>query len=168
MNSVPDAMVLSSDLETRRQLRKILDSNGIDPVCLSSIRDCRELLAERGIDLIFCDSELTDGTYRDLLQTAARGDRKIRVVVTSRQSGWEEFLEAARLGAFDMITTPCVPTEVEWVLSQVVRARRTEREAAALASRVPEMQLHSLPRARMQIAEELFIDLDQEVNRNLR
>ena len=144
MNTVLDAIVLSSDLESRRRLKRILDASGIDTVCSSSISDCQQILASRDADLIFCDSDLADGTYRDLLRTLQLVDREIKVVVTSRVAGWEEFFEAARLGAFDMIATPCVPTEVEWVISQVVRVlRRDERQAARLDARAPEVELHS-------------------------
>ena len=143
MNIVLDAIVVSSDIESRRQLKRILDGSGIDTICSSGISDCQEILASRDVDLIFCDSSLVDGTYRDLLQQLKLVDRKVKVVVTSRQAGWEEFLEAARLGAFDMIAAPCVPTEVEWVISQVVRVLRNERQAARLDTRAPEVRLHS-------------------------
>lgn len=143
MNAILDAVVLSSDLESCRQLRRVLDASGIDTICSSGISDCREILASGNVDLIFCDSSLADGTYRDLLRTLQLADRKIKVVVNSRLAGWEEFLEAARLGAFDMIASPCVPTEVEWVISQVVRALRNERQVARLDTRPPEVQLHS-------------------------
>ena len=143
MNIVLDAIVVSSDIESRRQLKRILDGSGIDTICSSGISDCQEILASRDVDLIFCDSSLVDGTYRDLLQQLKLVDRKVKVVVTSRQAGWEEFLGAARLGAFDMIAAPCVPTEVEWVISQVVRVLRNERQAARLDTRAPEVRLHS-------------------------
>ena len=106
MKTVLDAIVLSSDLESRRQLKRILDGRGIDTIGSSGISDCQEILASQDVALIFCDSNLADGTYRDLLRTLQLADRKIKVVVTSRLAGWEEFLEAARLGAFDMIHRP--------------------------------------------------------------
>ena len=102
-----DVVVLSSDLETRRQLKQVLERSDIDPICSLSLRDCRQALAERCVDLVFCDRSLADGSYRDLLRTAGLADRKVKVVVTSRLAGWEEFLKAIRLGAFDMIATPC-------------------------------------------------------------
>lgn len=131
MSTVLDAIVLSSDLESRRQLKRVLDGSGIDTLCSSSISDCQQILASRGTDLIFCDSSLADGTYRDLLGTLQLAKWKVKVVVTSRVAGWEEFSEAARLGAFDMIATPCAATEVEWVISQMVRVPCDEPQAAS-------------------------------------
>lgn len=146
MNTPLNVMILSSDLETRRRLKEVLGTNAIDAICSSSIHDCREVVAEDTVNLVFCDTSLADGSYRDLLRTPGFEDGRIKVVVTSRMAGWDEFLEAMRLGAFDMIATPCVPTEVEWVISQAVRAGRSERHAAGLDSGTPEIRPHFGPR----------------------
>jgi DNA-binding NtrC family response regulator len=135
MNGPLEVMLLSSDLEARRRLKNILEGPGIDAVCVSSLSDCEGVLAKQPMDLVFCDSHFADGTYRDLLHSKYLADRRAKVVVTSRLADWDEFLDAIRLGAFDMIAAPCQPTEVEWVLSQVVRAQRAER--------APEFQFHS-------------------------
>jgi DNA-binding NtrC family response regulator len=52
---------------------------------------------------------------------------KARIVVTSRQANWPEFLEAIRVGAFDVISTPCRSKDVE---SMVVQAKRDDRKMA--------------------------------------
>src|SRR5579864_8059597 len=72
------------------------------------------------VGLIFCDSHLADGKYQDLL--APYGPR---VVVMSRGADWEEFREAMQWGAFDVISAPCRPTDVEWM---VIQAKRQERK----------------------------------------
>jgi hypothetical protein len=48
-------------LESRRYLATILVNLGIDPICISSLAQCRELLSKEDIDLIFCDRFLSDG-----------------------------------------------------------------------------------------------------------
>src|SRR5215472_366125 len=90
MNPVLDVVVVSSDLETSRQLKLILNAIGMDAFCLCGIRDCQTILADHDVDLVFCDSSLADGSYRDLLRMAELTDRAAKVVVTSRQAGWEE------------------------------------------------------------------------------
>ena len=111
-------------------------------VCPASVRARRFSRAGTWISFSVNNS-LADGTCRDLLRTLQLADKKIKAVVTSRVAAWEEFLKAARLGAFDMIAGPCVPTEVEWVISPAVRVLRNERQAARLDGRVPEVQVHS-------------------------
>lgn len=119
-----DVVVVSADLENRRHLKEILTRQGLDPVCVGSLRECNENLASHPVGLVFCDPRVADGSYQDLLATYRLTDRKPRVVVTSRSADWEEFKEAMRIGAFDVISAPCRPTDVEWM---VIQARRDER-----------------------------------------
>lgn len=83
-----------------------------------------EFSPEGEVGLIFCDDYLSDGDYRDLLATCRSLKSRARVVVTSDIAGWDDYLEAMRLGAFDLIVSPCRPTDVEWM---VIQARRDER-----------------------------------------
>jgi DNA-binding NtrC family response regulator len=94
------------------------------------LREAVETLRKEPVGLVFCDKSLPDGTYRDLL-TAARGlTTRVRVVVTSHQADWDEYLEAMRLGAFDVIAVPCRPTDVEWMVIQAKRDDRAHSRAA--------------------------------------
>jgi DNA-binding NtrC family response regulator len=70
---------------------------------------------------------LPDGNYRDFLTVLRSVKNKTRVVVTSRLADWDEYLEAMRLGAFDVIAAPCHSADVEWIL---VQAARDLRESA--------------------------------------
>ena len=120
-----EVAVVSSDIESRRHLSEILTGQEIDPICVSTLRDCHEAIARNRIGLIFCDPHVSDGTYQDLLSAYRLMDQKPRVVVTSRGADWEQFKEAMRWGAFDVISAPCRPTDVEWM---VIQARRDERQ----------------------------------------
>jgi DNA-binding NtrC family response regulator len=117
-------VVASADLESRRLLTSALHRDGLDPICTSTVRECRELIAREKVVLVFCDQYLADGDYRDVLSATRSLKSAARVVVTSREFDRNEYLEAMRLGAFEVIASPCRPTDVEWMVS---RARRDER-----------------------------------------
>lgn len=119
-----DVLIVSSDVDERRELVKILRREDIEPLCASSVRECRELLPSSHVGLIFCDDCLTDGDYREVLAFCRRLKLKARIVITSNIAGWDDYLEAMRLGAFDVIVSPCRPTDVEWM---VIQARRDDR-----------------------------------------
>jgi DNA-binding NtrC family response regulator len=119
-----EVIIVSADLESRRRLSHILIEQGIDPISVSSLRECRESLAQKRVGLVFCDPHVSDGSYQELLAEYRLTNHKPRVVVTSRGADWEEFKEAMRCGAFDVISAPCRPTDVEWM---VIQARRDER-----------------------------------------
>jgi len=121
MNGRPQILVVSSDLDQRRALTSILQQEGWSPLHASHLTECRDLLAKRNVGLVFCERRLSDGTYRDLLSVAQAPERRVPVVVTSRLADWDEYLEAMRLGAFDVIAVPCRPTDVEWMVIQAKR-----------------------------------------------
>jgi DNA-binding NtrC family response regulator len=132
-----EILVIASDLDRRRALAKTLTAQGLDSICVATICESLAMLADETVGLVFCDTQLSDGTYRDLLAALHALKVKTRVVVTSRHADWDEFLEAVHLGAFDVIPTPCRPTDVEWM---VIQAKRDERSRPR-----PEVQGESLP-----------------------
>lgn len=129
MDSWFEVLVVSSDLTLRRRLADILVSLGIDPVRLSTLRECHEVLEQRRVGLVFCDPRLSDGNYHDLLAAYPTPAARPRVVVTSGTADWDEFKEAIQRGAFDVIPVPCRHTDVEWM---VIQAKRAERQAGTL------------------------------------
>lgn len=66
-----DVLVISSDLEARRNLTRILEEQGTDLLCAPNIHGAIELLereAGHSIGLIFCDRDLPDGNFRDFFE----------------------------------------------------------------------------------------------------
>ena len=130
MNIPWEIMVASSDVEGRRALSNILAKLGVDPLTSSTVRECKEIMATERVGLVFCDRLLADGNCHDLLSAAKGGRMKARVVVISSTADWDEFLEAMRLGAFDVIANPCRATDVEWMIIQALRYERTDSKLA--------------------------------------
>jgi len=124
MNGQWQIVVASSDLESRRRVTEILRKQGLDSLCSSTIAQCREILAQDMSGLIFCDRSLADGGYRDLLAAAdcrsPRG-KLVRIVLMSSAVDSEEYHSAKSSGLFEVIASPCKPTDVEWM---VIRAKR--------------------------------------------
>jgi DNA-binding NtrC family response regulator len=131
MTSTFDIMVLSSEPGNRRYVADILAKLGFDPVCASTLNEYRENLGQEKVGLIFCDAHFADGTYQDVISACRQSDSKPKVVVMSRTADWGEFKEAMRSGAFDMISAPCRPMDVEWM---VIQARRQRQPVPARAA----------------------------------
>ncbi len=127
-----EVLIASSNLEDRRALASILARHGHDPICASTVGESQAILSQKRVGLVFCDRRLSDGDYRDALAQSRSLQPKVRVVVTSRLADWDEYLEAMRLGAFDVIAAPCRPPEVEWML---VQAKRDERSRLGESAR---------------------------------
>jgi DNA-binding NtrC family response regulator len=121
----PQILIVSSELENRRALNEILRKEGYETICASRVSECQEALQAQNVSLIFCDRRLADGSYRDVVAAARTSNNRARVVVTSRLADWDEYLDALHNGAFDLIASPCQPTDVVWAL---VQARREDQE----------------------------------------
>jgi len=82
MNVLSQIVVASADLESRRSLATILTRLGLDPICNSTVRECRVMLAKEYVGLVFCDRDLADGDYRDILAASRSTKRQPSVVLT--------------------------------------------------------------------------------------
>ena len=117
-------IILSSNQNRSANLSEILKKQEIDPICAITVKQYRDILSKQALDLVFCDPKLPDGDYRDVINAARLAGSLARIVVTSRLASWPEFLEAMRVGAFDVISTPCRYKDVEWVMLQAMRDDR--------------------------------------------
>src|SRR5260370_2130307 len=65
MESNPQILIVSSELENRRGLNAILCQEGHDTICASRVSECKEALQTQNVSLIFCHRPLSDANYRD-------------------------------------------------------------------------------------------------------
>jgi ActR/RegA family two-component response regulator len=120
-----EIVIISSDSNHRSTLTEILKRQELEPLCISTATQYRDVLSKQPVDLVFCDPKLSDGDYKCVIDVARSLGSKARIVVTSGQANWPEFLEAMRVGAFDVICKPCRPKDVEWM---VLQAKRDDRK----------------------------------------
>jgi len=122
-----DVLVISSDLESRRTLTSILDHLGRDlnVFSCSRVAQAAGVLSRQNVRLILCQDRLADGSFRDVLKTTRKTAPRPPVVVTTQTENWDDYLEAVRLGAFDVIRYPYYPTDVEWTIHLAMRDSAT-------------------------------------------
>jgi hypothetical protein len=93
----------------------------LDAVSCSSLQEARGLLPDLTFSIIFCEETLVDGTYLDVINVLGKPLRA-RLVVISPSSYIDETYQAAlTAGAFDMITSPCRPSDVQWMVIRAIR-----------------------------------------------
>ena len=118
MSNPANILVVSCDVDHRRALEDILGTQGWGTVSAADITECRHALVENRVWLIFCEQELPDGKYDDVLTIVDTLNENVPVVVTSRLADWDEYLKALDRGAFDLIASPCEPAEVIRLIEQ--------------------------------------------------
>jgi DNA-binding NtrC family response regulator len=131
MEATLQILIVSSELENRRALKEILCKEGYETTCASNVSECQQALQTQNVSLIFCDRRLSDGNYRDVVASTRASRQHARVVITSRLADWDEYLDALHHGAFDLIASPCQPTDVLWA---IVQARREDHERAGFVA----------------------------------
>jgi DNA-binding NtrC family response regulator len=130
-------VVASPDVENRRQIAMIVVNLGLDPICISSVAQCRELLAKEHIDLIFCDRFLSDGDYCDILTVSRSSRSQPHLVLVCRHTN-ADYQQAIADGVFGVISVPYRPTDVEWMLIQAKR-KQGQRGQSELDRGTPEL-----------------------------
>jgi DNA-binding NtrC family response regulator len=125
MNALSQIVVASQNVESRRSLATILTGLGLEPICVSTVSECQILLAQGNISLVFCDRDLADGNYRDILAASHSTRRQPSVVVTGLRGNSEGNHEAIGFGIFGFTAAPYHPTDIEWM---VIQARRYDRK----------------------------------------
>jgi|HubBroStandDraft_6_1064221.scaffolds.fasta_scaffold756942_1 DNA-binding NtrC family response regulator len=120
-----DVLVVSSNLENRQDVAGMLFRLGLDPICVSTIEQCKALPERGKVGLVFCDRDLKDGDYRDVVAAVESNEgTSPMVVMMAELESHEAYQRARRDGLFDVISYPCRPTDVEWM---VILARRNSR-----------------------------------------
>lgn len=124
MEDAWEVVVASPDLEKRLSVAAMLTQQGVDTICASTVDQFREVLHGRNIGLVFCDRQFADGDYHDVVEAARSSAAKVpKVVVMSGLVKSAEYHQAKGSGVFDIISTPCRPTDLEWM---VILAKRAE------------------------------------------
>ena len=114
-------LIVSDDAENCVALTIILGREGWDTVCTSSVSESNKVLSVSSFDLVFCDHYLPDGSYRDVLAIITTLNYHLPLVVTCRHADWDQYLEALRHGAFELIVAPCRGTDVLRALTRADR-----------------------------------------------
>ena len=131
MNNPTPVLVVSSELGDCNALGDTINQEGWKTICASSVDECKGVFANHDIDLVFCERELTDGTYRDVLAIARSQRHRPRLIVMSRCPNWDEYLESLHAGAFDLIASPYETVDIANVLNQAQYEDRMTRKQAA-------------------------------------
>ena len=121
MNQERAMLIVSSRRENRETLARMFDELSINSYVAPTIRDARELLTSQSLSMVFCEERLSDGSYCDLLTDVRATWPETRFVVLLCTGEWEEYLQAMRLGAQEVLRCPLRPTDVDLVLIQAMK-----------------------------------------------
>ncbi len=134
MRSKMQVMVGAMDLAIWGQVTNVLESKGLGLTRFRSVKEACRALSRDNVLVVFCENQLVDGTYEDLLTAAKQVRARTRIVVTSSKSKSSDsttYVRAKELGAFDVLRESYGPKDVEWVVICAIRDEEAVRAAAA-------------------------------------
>jgi len=103
----------------RETIAEILRGWGADVVFAANVDEAQKILNEQTMSLVFCEADIVNGTFRDLLDAISRSRAAARLVALVHDEGG--YRKAIQAGAFEAIPIPCQRSDVQWA---VIRATR--------------------------------------------
>lgn len=106
--------------EDRTELANLVLGSGLEPILSPSVIEATKILTHRPMALVFCEVNLPDGSFQDILLAAKATVPRIPVVVICRAGDCDLYMKVLKAGAFDYIAFPYRHTEVEWIISKAL------------------------------------------------
>jgi DNA-binding NtrC family response regulator len=140
----PASSVLAVGLlvEDHQILREVLDDTGMPVVTAATVREAMHLLDRDCPAVIISESNLPDGTWKDLLDISAWHSPVRNLIVVSRLADEFIWAEVLNLGGWDVLAKPLDKEEVlRSVISAFgfeIRRSMAEHDITRLAHRIPD------------------------------
>jgi len=91
---------------------------------VGKVSDALALLKEEDYDVLFCQGELADGTWRTVLEEIQNRRLEVPVIVFCHCGGEREWIEVLEAGAFDLLVPPYSAYQTMAVLEHALASRR--------------------------------------------
>ena len=110
------ALIAFSDSEIMISLCEALAETDVELDHCSSLSELRAGLAKSRVDIIFCQTRLPDGTFRNLLHFLDSAGLDPAVIVCADMFDKITYLDAMTLGAFDYVAFPFQKAAMDWIV----------------------------------------------------
>jgi len=134
MTVVLRVLVVSAEAEDHRWLLRVLQPQGHRVDSAFTQREASDRLRQDSFELILCERDLSDGTWKDVLHSADILDRRPALIVISRLANDCLWAEVLNVGGDDVLSKPLNAREVSWAISSA--ATRWERSPDVLKAQM--------------------------------
>jgi DNA-binding NtrC family response regulator len=124
-----DVLIADDDPSVRGLLRALLSRRGYGVIEAEDGGSAIEKLAARPVDVVITDLIMPRASGFEVLRRARERQPKTPVVMLTAEGSIRDCVEAMRAGAFNFLTKPFHPTDLEEIVRQAVRARGGETGA---------------------------------------
>ena len=124
-------IIVSSRLEMKRDLLRILDGFPLNVYAAGSVQQAEDALRNHTIHAVLCDERVSDGNYHDVLALTLEAALKVQFILLLTTGGPEEYQEAMRLGVAEVVHSRFEPTDIELALIHAIRGQAPAMHVAA-------------------------------------
>lgn len=98
-------------------LRQALQNQEIDVLSARNVQNASLLIqSAQPPELVFTDTEFSDGTWEDILHIAQEARRPVQVIVVSPYVDMNLYIEAMQRGAFDFIVPTISNSDLAYIV----------------------------------------------------
>jgi len=112
-----EVLLISSLDDDHRSLRQILKHSNWKYCAARSRAEAFAFLRDNAVPVLICESDLIDGTWRDLLDQTTRMEHAPLLIVTSRLADDALWAEVLNLGGYNVLAKPFDGREVFHVVA---------------------------------------------------
>jgi len=124
-------LIVSSRLEMKHDLLRVLDGFPLNVYAAGSVKQAEDALSKHAIHVVLCDERISDGTYHDVLALTIDVVTKIQFILLLTTGGREEYREAMQLGVTEVVHSRFEPTDIELALIHAIREQTPAMHVAA-------------------------------------
>ncbi len=137
----PDRILVIDDEENmRHMLTVMLKRIGYRPETAADGHEALTLIAENQYDFLLCDIKMPRMDGMDFLRQAQDKLGSTTVIMMSAYGSVDTALEAMKLGAYDYISKPFKPDEVQLALKKAEERERLRKENRRLKERIRKIE----------------------------
>jgi DNA-binding NtrC family response regulator len=126
-----DVLVADDDPSIRALLRSLLSRRGYGVIEAEDGAHAIEKLGARPVDIVITDLVMPRADGFEVLRRSRERQPRTPVIMLTAEGSIRECVEAMRAGAFNFLTKPFHPSDVEEVVRQAARLRGSAADGAA-------------------------------------
>ncbi len=141
MNPRATILIVDDEANMRRVLAALLKRHGYSVLDAADGEAALASLDRERIDAVLTDLKMPRMNGLELLEAARRGHPRVPVILLTAHGTIGSAVEALKSGAFDYLTKPFDPDEIEQVVAKAVRTRTLQESDASFEPDDPDALL---------------------------
>jgi two-component system response regulator AtoC len=131
-------LLVDDDAYSTTQLRKLLESESLSVDAVASGQEALAALESADYSVLITDLRMPGMGGMDLIREVAQRRVLVTTIVTTAFGSIDRVVEAMRLGAYDFLTKPIDPTNLQIVIDRALKKRALQDEVLQLKQQLRE------------------------------